>query len=260
MSCEVHARFAQVQHPALRSISGVTSPRVPRAYRAAVAVARPLLRMMTTRTWDGVDNLPEGPFIAAANHVSYADPFTLLHFLIDQGRYPKALAKHTLFSTPGLGSLLRAVGMIPVYRGTDQASGALDDALAQLEAGECIAVFPEGTLTQDPDLWPMVAKTGVVRLALAARVPLVPIGQWGAEVLLPQGARIPRAVPRKPVTVIAGAPVDLSDFYDQPLEAGLLRDASARLMSRITELVAHARRANPPDTPFDPRQAAEPDG
>lgn len=207
---------------------------------------------MTRRQWSGAENLPDGAFIAAANHVSYADPFTFLHYLIDHGRWAKILAKHTLFTVPGLGHLLRSTGMIPVYRGTEQASGALSEAQSRLAVGEAVAVFPEGTLTEDPDLWPMVAKTGVVRLALATRVPLVPVGQWGAHALLAPGGKLLRPIPRKQITVIAGEPVDLDDLYDQPLAAEVLREGSRRLMAAITELVARARGEQPPAQPFDP--------
>ncbi len=231
----------------------MTSPPVPRAYRFAAAVIKAFLRLSTRRTWKGAEHLPSGGFIAAANHVSHADPFTLLHFLIDNGRYAKAMTKHSLFSVPGLGQLLRAAGFIPVYRGTDRAKGALTEAELGLVRGDCIAVFPEGTITKDPELWPMVAKTGVVRLALSTKVPVVPIGQWGAEKLLPQRAKLLRPLPPKPVTVIAGEPVDLSDFYDRPLDSDVLREASERLMAAITDLVGQARGAMPPATPFDPK-------
>ena len=210
---------------------------------------------MTKRCWAGGANLPDGAFIAAANHVSYADPFTFLHFLIDHDRYAKIMAKHTLFNVPVLGHLLRSTGMIPVYRGTEQASWALQEAQARLSVGEAIAVFPEGTVTKDPDLWPMVAKTGVVRLALATKVPLVPVGQWGAEALLPRGKRLLRPAPRKPVTVIAGQPVVLDDLYDQSLEAEVLREGSRRLMAAITDMVGRARGGTPPAHPFDPHLA-----
>jgi len=212
------------------------------------------MRAMTRRHWAGTEHLPQGAFIAAANHVSYADPLTLLHFLIDHGHYAKILAKHTLFDVPGLGHLLRSTGMIPVYRGTDRASGALHQAEARLAVGEGVAVFPEGTVTRDPDLWPMVAKTGVVRLALATGAPLIPVGQWGAHELLPQGAWLPRPIPRKPITVIAGPPIDLSDLRDEPMGAEVLREGSRRLMVTITGLVARARGEDAPAELFDPRQ------
>ncbi len=242
-----------------RTMRWVAHPPVPRSYRASVAVIRPLLRAMTRRRWLGAEHLPAGAFIAAANHVSYADPFTFLHFLIDHGRYAKILAKHTLFGVPGLGHLLRSTGMIPVYRGTARASGALHQAQARLAVGEAVAVFPEGTVTSDPDLWPMVAKTGVVRLALATGAPLIPVGQWGAHELLPQGAWLVRPIPRKRITVIAGPPLDLTDLRDVPMDAEVLREGSRRLMVAITDLVAQARGQDPPADLFDPREAGAPD-
>src|SRR5690606_31973752 len=144
----------------------------------------PITCSITRRDWRGAENLPARGLTAAANHVTEVDPVTLAHFLYGQGRAPKITAKASLFSVPVLGGILRRTGMIPVHRGTAGAAQSLVDATARLDEGECVVFFPEGTLTRDPDGWPMVGKTGAARLALASRAPVVPIAQWGAEQLL----------------------------------------------------------------------------
>ena len=79
---------------------------------------------------------------------------------------------------------MRHAGQIPVYRETGRAADAYRAAVAAVRGGEGVAVYPEGTLTRDPDLWPMVGKTGVARLALDDAGPVIPVAQWGAQDLL----------------------------------------------------------------------------
>lgn len=225
-----------------------------RAYRLMAAILRPLLFASTRRDWRGAEHLPEGAFIAAGNHMTNVDPLTMTHFLYDNGRPPKILAKSSLWKVPVVGRVLTATGMIPVHRGTATAGRALEGAEAALAAGECVEMFPEGTLTGDPGLWPMVAKTGVARLALATRAPVVPIAHWGEQRLLPQRAKMLRGIPRKPITVVAGPPVDLSDLYDRPADAVTLREATDRIMGRITAQLAEIRGEEPPAEPFDRRK------
>lgn len=214
---------------------------------------------MTRRDWHGQEHVPDGGFIAAANHVTNIDPLTTTHYLYDAGRPPRIMAKSSLWKVPVLGRLLIATGQIPVHRGTSSAGQSLDGARDVLADGECVELFPEGTLTKDPELWPMVAKTGVARLALASRAPVVPIAQWGAQNLLGPRATMLRPIPRKTVTVVAGPPVDLSDLYDQPLDAATLREATDRIMGAITSQLAEIRGEVPPPEPFDPRRGRQAD-
>lgn len=230
-------------------------PRANRAYRNVARVLRPVLYAITRRDWRGAEHLPAGGFIAAGNHMTNVDPVTFAHFLYDNGVAPKILAKSSLFSVPVVGWVLRTSGQIPVYRNTSQAGDSLRAAEQALREGECVAVFPEGTLTRDPDLWPMVAKTGVARLALTTRVPVVPIAQWGPQRLLGRYAKVFKPIPPKRVTVLAGPPVDLADLYDRPLDAATLREATARVMAAITALLADVRGETPPERPYDMRRA-----
>ncbi len=226
-----------------------------RTYRNVARIVRPTMRAMSVTDWRGAQHLPaDGGFIAAANHVTELDPLTFAHFLWDHGYVPRILAKDSLFRVPVLGPVLRGTGQIPVSRGSANAGQSLQAGVRAVEAGECVAVFPEGTLTRDPDLWPMVGKTGVARLALATSAPVIPIGQWGAHRILAPYGKMLHPVPRKQVVVIAGPPVPLDDLRDRPVEAATLRAATDRIMAAITALVEQARGQSAPATRFDPRQ------
>lgn len=230
------------------------STNVPRAYVWMARIIRPFLLATTKRTWTGTENFPEGAFLAAANHMTNIDPLVTAHFLYDNHRPPRIMAKASLFKAPVLGWLLRHTDQIPVHRGTSQAGEALVAAEEALSKGEPVLVFPEGTLTHDPDLWPMVAKTGVGRLALASRAPVIPIAQWGATDLLGRYGKMIKPIPRKRVWVTAGPPVDLSDLYDRPADGATLREATQRIMAAITGLLAEIRGEEPPAEPFDMRR------
>ncbi|HEY0187216.1 MAG TPA: lysophospholipid acyltransferase family protein [Cellulomonas sp.] len=230
-------------------------PRANRAYRNLARILRPPLYAVQRRDWRGAENLPTGTgFIAAGNHLTNIDPFTFVHYLYDNGVAPKILAKSSLFRVPVVGWVLRSTGQIPVHRYTTEAGKSLTTAEEALAEGECVAVFPEGTLTRDPDLWPMVAKTGVARLALTSQVPVVPIAQWGAQELLGRYSKRFRPIPPKKITVVAGPPVDLSDLYGKPLETATLREATERVMSAITALLAEIRGETPPAEVYDMRR------
>ncbi len=229
-----------------------------RAYRNVARVIRPLLLAITKRDWRGVENLPAtGGYIAAANHMTNFDPLTFAHFLYDNGVAPKILAKSSLFTIPVVGRILAATGQIPVHRNTVQAGQSLDAAVTALAEGECVAVFPEGTLTGDADLWPMVGKTGVARLALTTRVPVIPIAQWGPQDVLGRYGKVFRPIPPKPVTVVAGPPVVLDDLYDRPLDTATLREATGRVMAAITSLLEEIRDEKAPAETYDPRRARQ---
>jgi 1-acyl-sn-glycerol-3-phosphate acyltransferase len=226
-----------------------------RTYRNVARILRPVLLAITRRDWRGTEHLPaEGGFLAAANHMTNVDPLTFAHYLYDNGVAPKILAKSSLFTVPVLGPVLRGTGQIPVYRNSAQAGDSLRAAITALEEGECVAVFPEGTLTRDPDLWPMTGKTGVARLALTTRAPVIPIAQWGPQDLLGQYKKLFKPFPPKKVTVVAGPPVDLSDLYDRPHDSAVLREATERVMAAITALLEDIRGEKAPAVRFDPRR------
>ena len=225
------------------------------AYRNVARIVRTFLFATTRPDWHGAEHLPrEGGFIAVANHLTEVDPLTFAHYLWDNGHVPRVLAKSSLFRIPVVGRVLLATGQIPVHRETAAAGDSLRSAVAAIGEGECVAVFPEGTLTRDPDLWPMVGRTGVARLALTTRAPVVPVAQWGMQDLLGRYAKVLRPFPRKKVTVVAGPPVDLSDLYDRPHDTATLREATERVMTAITGLLEQVRGEQAPAERFDMRR------
>jgi 1-acyl-sn-glycerol-3-phosphate acyltransferase len=194
--------------------------------------------------------------ILAANHISHADPIALADFIVyGTGRIARFLAKSTLFKGKGLvGQVMRGAGQIPVHRHTADASLALKDAVEALHRGECIAIYPEGTVSRDPDKWPMLAKTGVARLALLSGAPVVPVAQWGAEEILDsyrtKGIHL---LPRHTMHIVAGPPVDLSAYAGKELTGDVLRRATDDIMKAITVLLEELRGASAPAEVYDHR-------
>jgi len=239
----------------------VARPRLGFAYRLTVVILRPIMMVLTRREWHGAEHLPAtGGFVIAPNHVSNVDPIVFAHFLFDNGRVPRFLAKSSLFTAPVVGWVVRNSGQIPVYRESRDATEAFRGAVAAIEAGECVAVYPEGTITRDPGGWPMVGKTGAARIALATGAPVIPVAQWGPEQLLPYQAHRPRVWPRKTMHVAAGPPVDLDDLRGRPITPDVLRQATERIMREITALLAWIRDEPQPTVVFDPRTRAVDDG
>jgi 1-acyl-sn-glycerol-3-phosphate acyltransferase len=229
-------------------------------YRFVVRLLRPILMLVTRRDWRGGEQLPPvgTGVVVSPNHVSYVDPLTFAHFLWDNGRAPRFLAKEGVFRVPVMGRIIAACGQISVSRESRDAAQAFGAAVQAIEAGECVAVYPEGTITRDPDLWPMVGKTGAARVALQTGCDVIPIAQWGAQDLLAPYSKRPRLFPRKTIHVSAGPPVDLDDLRGRPTTPELLHEATDRIMDAITAQLSKLRGELPPETRFDPKQAGVP--
>lgn len=219
-------------------------------------VLRPPLMGLTKRDWKGAEHLPRtGGCVVVANHVSEVDFLSSAHFVYDSGRLPRFLAKSELFAVPVLGAIIKSAGQIPVYRKTSHASRAFKAAVAAINDGACIVVYPEGSITRDPDLWPMRGKTGAARIALSTGCPVIPVAQWGAQDVLAPYARRPHVFPRKVMHVSAGPPVDLSAFEGVPLTPENLRAATDVILDDVTHLLEETRGAHAPTTRFDPKRA-----
>jgi len=196
----------------------------------------PVLERGIRWTVEGTHLLPpHGPLLLATNHTSYLDPFAAGYLVDRRHRRPRFLAKAELFDKPLLGPYLRAAGQIPVMRETDAAAGSLTAAIASLEKGECVVVFPEGTISTD--LEPAPARTGVARLAAETGVPVTPVGMWGLHRILFKG--------RKPVwrwgvaeSIVVGAPIRIAPVEDA-------YHATDRVMAAIATCVARARTIYP---------------
>jgi 1-acyl-sn-glycerol-3-phosphate acyltransferase len=220
-------------------------------------ILRPTIRALMKFDWQGQEHFiaPGRGMIVAANHLSYADVLALALFCDQAGRYPTFLAKSTLFEIKALGPILAKLGQLPVHRGQADAALVLRDAEQGIRDGACVVFYPEGTVTRDPAMWPMQSKTGVARLALATGAPVIPVGHWGAQDILPYGSVRPHVIPRKTVQMIAGPPVDLSEFAGQPLDNPTLRAATDKIMADVAALVGKIRGEVPPAEPYHPAVA-----
>jgi 1-acyl-sn-glycerol-3-phosphate acyltransferase len=206
--------------------------------------------------FEGLEHIPRtGGALVAANHISHIDPIYSALAVHLAGRVPRFLAKDSLWRVPVLGFLLRATDQIPVFRGTADAKASLRDGTAALEQGKALIVYPEGTISRDPDHWPMTPRTGIARLALSSGAPVVPMVHWGTHVVLDGYRKRFRPLPRTTVTVRCGEPVDLSLYRDRPVDAALLREVTDLVMGRVRGLLAEVR-AEPAPAGFFRRSEA----
>lgn len=232
----------------------MTEPVSSRAtFGVLAAILRPLMNAMMSKEWKGAENLPRNTgFIVCPNHVTEIDPVVIGHFLYNNGVLPHFLAKASLFRIPVVGAALRATLQIPVERTTAGANQSLDVAREAIDGGGGIIIYPEGTLTRDPELWPMKGRTGAARLALQTGAPVVPIAHWGAHEVFPRYAKRLYLFPRKTSRVLVGKPVDLSEFRNGPITRSTLEAATNRIMDSLTGLVAELRGESPPEERWDP--------
>ena len=225
-----------------------------RYFQGAALIVIPILRLFTKRTWIHQEKIPQsGPAIVVCNHISYVDPLLFAHFLYKSGRAPRFLGKASVFKLPIIGKIIAGSGQIPVERESSNASQSLDHAKALLAAGHCLGVYPEGTLTRDANGWPMRAKTGIARLAIATQVPVIPCAQWGAQSLLRPYGKVPVLWRRTKVTVIAGDPLDFSRWLGRSEDPLAQEEATLYVMSAITELLEQIRGERAPEEIFDPK-------
>jgi 1-acyl-sn-glycerol-3-phosphate acyltransferase len=220
--------------------------------RAAVLVVLPPLRVWTKRTWTGQANLPPtGGVILVSNHVSHFDPLVVAHFIYEAGRWPRFLTKASLWRVPVLGPFLTKTLQIPVERGSVEAVKSLDVLVDALNEGGAVMIYPEGTTTREPDLWPMRGKTGAARLALLTGAPVVPIANWGAQAVFdPRTSRF-RFRLGTPVTVTAGKRIDLSKWDGEQPTRATLDQMTEAIMLDIRALVGTIREGTPPPL-YDP--------
>jgi 1-acyl-sn-glycerol-3-phosphate acyltransferase len=239
----------------LKPLSEVNHEPGAQTISTVVKILNAIMEPLTTRDWRYQDKVPQtGGVIFVPNHISNADPLAVGQYLAFSGRWPRFLAKASVFRIPVIGRIIAACGQIPVERGSTRSKEALVAAAEAIEQGRALVIYPEGTISYDPDLWPMKGKTGAARLALTSGCPVVPIGQWGAQELMPgRKPRFPKLFPRKTLRVATGDPIPLDDLRAQPVSAATLDEATTRIMDAITVLVAELRHAVPPVHRYDPR-------
>lgn len=226
-------------------------------YKFAVEVLRPVAKLTTKPHWAGRDNMPKNkPFILIMNHLSYYDIPVITHFIVDEGHAVRVLAKDSLFDTPGLGMVMKRTKMVPVVRDSAQAGDSLKHAKQALAEGESIAIFPEGTLTKDPDKWPMEFKTGAARLALSTGAPVIPLVHWQGERANMPSSSLP--IHRMNTWIVAGPAIDLSDLNQDEDDRDAVNAATRRMEAVITKMVENIRGVSAPPTRWDPKLDAYP--
>lgn len=223
--------------------------------RFCVVLIYPFVGLRFKLRFRHLDRVPppeSGGVIIALNHVSLIDTTVMARLVWQSGRVPRFLVKSGLFHVPVLGRIVRGAGQIPVYRGTADASQSLHDAVEALERGEAIVIYPEGTITLDPEQWPMEGRTGIARLVLLSPdTPVVPVGQWGAQ-------RTPRPWWRKAGRRVAcasvGEPLDLSKYRDSESNAETLREITDVVMDAVRKQVAEVRGGTAPLAFYKPER------
>lgn len=220
----------------------------------------PLTWLVARWRVEGLGLVPRsGPVLVVANHISYLDPVFSAVFVHRARRVPRFLAKHSLWKVPVLGSIMAGSGQIPVYRESADAQHSLSAGVEALRGDKVVVIYPEGTITRDPNGWPMHSRTGVARLALSSEAPVVPMVHWGTLDVYDHYRKKFRPLPRKEIVVRCGEPIDLSAYRGRTVDAALLREVTDHLMGEVRTLLADVR-GEPAPTEFyrRGRAAAEP--
>ena len=195
----------------------------------------PFLRVVFRPQVTGAEHVPaSGPAILASNHLSYADwlfmPLTL-------SRRVTFVAKAEYFTTPGIKGWFQkkffsGAGQVPIDRsGASAAEGALSAAKRILDEGDLFGIYPEGTRSHDGRLYR--GKTGVARLALETKVPVIPIAVVGTDVVAPPGKKF-GTVTRPSVRF--GKPLDFSRYEGMENDRYILRAITDEIMYEIMRL------------------------
>lgn len=208
--------------------------------------------MVKLRIREGSKLPASGPFILSPNHYSEIDPIVMGVVVWKLRRTPRFLAKASLFRVPALGWLMRFTGQIPVERDASAQLGQpLQAAKLLTDRNQGVIVYPEGTLTKDPELWPMRGKSGAVRMALEQNIPLYPAAHWGTQHWMGRYAKKIRFFPRTTIDAVVGEPFDLSEYQGKTLTRELLQEATDKLMQEIARLAGSLRGETPPSILHD---------
>lgn len=221
-------------------------------FRVFAFLLIPFMELVGRYRTVGAEFLPTtGAVVVAPNHYSNIDPIVVGYAMYRLNRMPRFMAKASLFSVPVLGWMLTKAGQVPVQRESGSGANPLAAARRIADAGQAVVIYPEGTLTRDPNLWPMRGKFGAVRTALDTGIPLIPMVSWGAQEVLPRYGRL-SLFPRKDVTIVFGPPLDLTEFIGKPGDGKTLAAATLLLMNTLAAMLAELRGEDAPVERWDP--------
>ncbi|MBQ1032041.1 lysophospholipid acyltransferase family protein [Micromonospora parva] len=214
-------------------------------YPPVIAAAKTLFRVLDLKiTIEGAHHVPRtGGAVLASNHVSYLDFIFAGLGANPSGRLVRFMAKQSVFADRIGGPLMRGMKHIPVDRQAGAAS--FRAAVDALKRGEVVGVFPEATISRSFTVKEL--KSGTVRMARSAKVPVLPVAVWGTQRLWTKGR--PRTLTRRhtPITILVGEPIHPADYPDVNVLA-------AELTTRLTALVDRAQR-DYPEKPASPEEA-----
>jgi 1-acyl-sn-glycerol-3-phosphate acyltransferase len=224
----------------------------PLLWRATQRFARIVIPLFCRLriTGDVPAELKHGPLILAGNHIANCDPMIMTAATARRGLAPRMMATGGLFRARVIGTLMTAAGHIPVDRGRETITNAVPDAAAALAQGSVVFIYPEGRIGLDPAMWPERPKTGMARLALHSRAPVVPVAMWGSHAVVAYHGRSAmirtafRSLWRRPVVrVHFGRVVDLSDLTEGAV--GHAQRATDRVTEALIEALAVCRPGEP---------------
>lgn len=212
-------------------------------YAFARALLLPFLKVFCRWRLLGAQNIPRsGPVIVACNHISYFDPLCHAYMIDRAGRKCRFFAKAELWKNPFLRLVLTHAHQIPVERGSGE-TGPVEKAIEWLGRGELVVIYPEATITTNPDLTPMQGKTGVGRVALATGAPVVPIAVWGSHWVRPKRRKRSNKL-RRVIAVKAGEPMRFDDLKGRD-EAEAAREVTDRVIGELDRLVRELHKIHP---------------
>ena len=235
----------------------VSRKKKPSFFWLLASLVLPLWSLMVQYRFTPNSKIPQkGAFILSPNHYSEIDPIVIGAMTWHMGRLPRFMAKASLFKIPVVKWLLNASGQIPVDRsgvvGSTGDGNPMGAAAELIQRDACVIIYPEGSLTRDPDLWPMRGKSGAIRLALEGGIPIYPVAHWGTQELMPRYGKKIRPFPRKRITIAIGDPLDLSEFEGQHIDQKTVTRATEKLMNEIAKLLSELRGEEAPETRWNP--------
>jgi 1-acyl-sn-glycerol-3-phosphate acyltransferase len=210
-------------------------------WRLGLVVVGSLVRVLFRIRVIGAERVPStGPAIVASNHLSALDGVVLAVVVGgDARRMTRFLTGSEFFRKPQFGWALRLFRQIPIRRGTGD-EGALDEAIKTVRSGALAGIFPEGLVNPQPDGGLQRGRTGVARIALAAKAPVVPVGIWGTHRRWPRAGLTWRRPWRTKVALAFGAPLLAEGDPADPKDTQRM---TALVMEGIEKAVEEARRA-----------------
>lgn len=229
----------------------------PSVFWLLAALVVPVFGLIARIEIVGAEKLPrQGAFVLAPNHMSEIDPLVVAVAVWRMGRAPRFMAKESLFRVPVLGWALRATGMVPVARASSAAGArqTLESAKELVKHGRGVIVYPEGSLTREPDLWPMRGKTGAVRLAAAGGIPVIPMAHWGAQQIMPRYGKLRLWPPRRRVRVIVGDAIDVTATAGVAGQPAALAAATDQVMAEVAALLSQLRGEPAPAERWNPAE------